>query len=298
MMTYGCTPSVAQALLPYPHYCGSLTGLNENLGSSTYNSFQLKLEKRFSNGLYALISYNRSKIITSASGLTQSVSAAWNGTDGVISPYEQWRNKSIAPDDVPNSFSAAVVYELPFGKGKRFVNCGGATNWLLGGWQVSSTVKFSSGTPFWFRSATCGVPSQFRAACIPAVLSGADPFTSDVGSYDPGAGRPLFNQDSFEPVSNFTGVSYWGVGPRISNYRGQAYKNVDIGLAKRTMIGEHVAFIVRAEAFNAFNWHSFTCTGFGGCQAFNTFLGDPSFGAWSGAVSRPRNIQLSGRIEF
>ena len=64
------------------------------------------------------------------------------------------------------------------------------------------------------------------------------------------------------------------------------------------MIAEKVAFILRAEAFNAFNMHSFTCTGNGGCQAFNTTLGDPNFGQWGGSVTTPRNIQLVGRIEF
>ncbi len=54
------------------------------------------------------------------------------------------------------------------------------------------------------------------------------------------------------------------------------------------MIAEKVAFIIRAEAFNAFNLHSFTCTGNGGCQAFNTSLGDPNFGPWGGQVTTPR----------
>ena len=292
-----CTPTVAQALQPYPQYCGPLIGLNENLGSSTYHAFQLKFEKRFSNGLYALLAYTHSKTISSAAGVTQAPSAVWNGSSSSISPYEMSRNKSIATDDVPNSFSLALVYQLPFGKGQRFLNRGGALNWLAGGWETTATVKLSSGTPFWFRSL-CNVPGQFAAACIPTVLNGANPFAVPVGSYDPGKGQPLFNPDSFEPVSNFTGVGYWGVGPRVTDFRGQAFRTADIGLAKRTMIGEHVAFIIRAEAFNAFNWHSFTCTGQGGCQAFNTTLGDPNFGTWNGAVTTPRNIQLVGRIEF
>ena len=161
-----------------------------------------------------LVSYNHSKIITSAAGLTQSAAATWNGVTSVYSPYQQSRNKSLATDDVPNSFSAAAVYDLPFGKGKKYANSGGASNWILGGWQITTAMKFSSGTPFWFRSSQCGVPSQFRAACIPTVLNGADPFATPVGSYDPGTGKPLFNSASFEPVTNFTSVNYWGVGPR------------------------------------------------------------------------------------
>ena len=56
----GCAPSVAQALRPYPQCCDNLQGLNENVGSSHYNSLQVKLE-RFSRRLYGLVSYTLSK---------------------------------------------------------------------------------------------------------------------------------------------------------------------------------------------------------------------------------------------
>src|SRR5581483_7573248 len=62
----GCAPTVAQALLPFPQYCNNITGLNENQGSSSYNAFQLKAEHRFSRGLWALLSYTNSKLITNA----------------------------------------------------------------------------------------------------------------------------------------------------------------------------------------------------------------------------------------
>jgi hypothetical protein len=171
-------------------------------------------------------------------------------------------------------------------------------NHLVGGWEITSTSKYSSGTPFWFRASNCGVPSQFQLACIPAVNAGASPFLVDLGSYDPGKHQPLFNAAAFEPVSAFSGVSYYGTGPRVSNFRGFPFKNVDIGFGKRTKITEKVNLLLRGEAFNAFNLHNFTCTGNGGCQNFNTTVGDANFGAWGGSVSTPRNIQLVGRIEF
>jgi hypothetical protein len=299
LTNYGCTPTVAQALSPYPQYCGGLFGLNENLGSSTYHSFQLKVEKRFSQGLYMLLAYTHSKLLTSAAGLTQSTSASWNGTTGgIISPFEWNRNKSLAPDDVPNSFSLAGTYELPFGKGKKFANSSNGMNYLVGGWQLTGAWKYSSGTPFWFRAANCNVPGQFRLTCIPAVNSGQDPFLVPLDQYDPGSGKPLFNAAAFEPDSLFTSGNYYGSGPRVSGFRGFPFRNVDIGFGKKTYIGERVNFTIRAEAFNAFNLHNFTCTGNGGCQNFNTTVGDVNFGAWGGAVSGPRNIQLVGRIEF
>lgn len=299
-----CTPTVAQALLPYPQYCGGITGLNENLGSSTYHSFQLKVEKKYSQGLYVLLAYTHSKLLTSAAGLTQSTSATWNGTTGsVISPFEMKRNKSLASDDVPNNFTLALVYELPIGKGKRFLNNAGFFDRFLTGWEITSTSKHSSGTPFWFRAANCGVPGQFQLSCIPAVKTGMSPFLTSLSNYDPqwasdASNQPkLFNPAAFDQ-SSFTGVSYYGTGPRITGFRGFPYKNIDIGFGKRTKITERVNFLLRGEAYNAFNQHNFTCTGNGGCQNFNTTLGDANFGAWGGGVSTPRNIQLVGRIEF
>jgi hypothetical protein len=301
LLTYGnCQPTVAQALLRFPQYCGGITGLNENLGSSTYHSFQLKLEKRYSNGLYTLFAYTRSKLLTSAAGGPQSSMSTWNGgTGAVINPYQWERNKAYATDDVPNSVTLAFVYELPIGKGKRFLNNAGVFNRFLDGWQITSTMKYSSGTPFWFRADNCGIPGQFQAACIPAVRAGQTPYLTSLSDFDPGKGQPLFNANAFESASSFSGVSNWGTGARVSNYRGFPFKNVDLGFGKRTQITEHLNFLIRAEAFNAFNMHNFTCaSGGNGCQAFNTTLGNSNFGMWDGSVSSPRNIQLVGRIEF
>jgi len=301
LLTYGnCQPTVAQALLPYPQYCGGITGLNENLGSSIYHSFQMKLEKRYSNGLYTLFTYTHSKLLTSASGGPQSTMSTWNSSTGsIINPYQWKRNKGLAADDVPNNLSLAFVYELPIGKGKRFLTNAGAFDRFLSGWEITSTMKYSSGTPFWFRASNCGIPGPFQAACIPAVKSGQDPFLTSLSNFDPGKGQPLFNANAFEAANSFSGVSNWGVGPRVSNFRGFPYKNVDFGFGKRTQVTEHVNFLIRAEAFNAFNLHNFTCASGGeGCSAFNTSLGDSNFGMWNGSVTTPRNVQLVGRIEF
>ncbi len=162
------------------------------------------------------MSYNHSKIITSAAGLTQSGSAQWNGSTSVINPYEQFRNKSLAPDDVPNSFSLALTYQLPMGKGKKFFNGGGVSNWLLGGWEITGLAKISSGTPFWFRSSNCGVPGQFRAACIPTVLNGADPFAVPVGSYDPGTHASAVQPGVFRAGEQFHRLSITGAWDRAS----------------------------------------------------------------------------------
>ncbi|HUL79781.1 MAG TPA: carboxypeptidase-like regulatory domain-containing protein [Vicinamibacteria bacterium] len=291
----GCPPSLAQALLPYPQYCSSLFGLNENQGESTYNSLQAKLEKRFSHGTYFLLSYTLGKIMTSASDFVQSEANAWSGTIGVISPYEKERNWAPAADDVTHVFSVAMVWDIPVGRGRKWVDHGGAANAIVGGWQLSTIFRYSSALPFFFRSSFCNVPVQFGAACIPS--STGNVFAQDKGSFDPNKG-PLFNKDAFESVDAFN--FYYGHGPRVSDIRGFSYKNQDLSLVKNTKLVKAVNLQLRFEAFNVWNWHNFTAPGNAGSGlfAFDGDIASPTFGQWNGSVSSPRVIQLAARLEF
>jgi len=289
-----CAPSVAQALLPYPQYCGGLQGLNENAGNSTYHSFQAKVEHRFSKGLWFLSSYTLSKLITD-SDTTQS--GMFQGSlQGVISPFERQRNKSLSVMDTLHNLAVSFTYELPVGQGKRFLNRGGVVDKLLGGWQTVSIFRATSGSPFFFRSSFCNVPEQFQAACIPAVRPGVDPFLQDPGNFDPDKG-PLFNKAAFEDPNSFN--FYFGQGPRISNLRGPGLHNEDFSLVKKTRITETTGLQFRADFFNLFNWHTFTPTGYYfGDQAFDTDVASPDFGQWTGAVSFPRSIQFGLQFLF
>jgi hypothetical protein len=292
----GCAPTVAQALRAYPQYCDSLQGLNENHGTSLYNSMQLKVEKRYSNGIYALVSYTLSKTTQNSSENTQRDALTWSGVDGVFSPYEKSRAKSTAFGDIPNVLSLALVYELPFGKGKKFMNEGGVANAILGGWQMSTIYKYSSGVPYYFRSGYCNVPGQFRAACVPAIINGGSVFAQDKGDFDPGLG-PLFNVAAFEPVSSFN--YYYGQGNRVEDsVRGFAYKNQDLSLVKNTRMGGGTNLQLRFEVFNMWNWHIFSNPGQWGGLAFNNDINSPDFGNWNGAVTEPRTMQVAIRFEF
>jgi hypothetical protein len=296
----GCAPSVAQALRPYPQYCDNLQGLNENHGTSLYNSLQVKLEKRFAQGFYALVSYTLSKTTGSAADNTQRDALAWDGVHGVISPFERERNDVIAVNDTPHVLSTAFVYELPIGAGKRFLNKGGVTNALLGGWQLSTIFKYSSGLPLFFRvlGTACNVPGPFRTACIPAIVNPDAVFAQDKGDFDPSKG-PLFNINAFEPVSAFQ--FYQGLGNRIEeSVRGFAYRNQDIALIKNTRLGGGMNLQVRVEAFNMWNWHNFSAPGSAnnGIKAFNTDLASADFGKWNGTVTDSRSVQLAARFEF
>lgn len=309
-----CSPTVAQALLPFPQFCGPLQGMNENRGNSIYHSFQAKAEKRYNKGLYMLVSYTNSKIISDASDNVQQLGGTWNASQGVISPFEKRRARSISGDDVPQVASALFVYDLPFGKGQRYANQGGALNYVVGGWQISPVIHYSRGSPMWFRSSTCQVVPEFRQNCLVGLVPGAKPFLQDPNSFDPGKG-PLLNAAAFEPVSNFAFSStsgtggpgqfgYTGGGPRISNLRGPNYKNLDFSLTKNTRLGERVNFQLRFAFFNAFNAHYFINNGVNNQGSSFAFVNDVAaagvsgFGTWNGNVSPPRTIQIGGRLEF
>jgi hypothetical protein len=309
-----CAPTVAQALLPFPQFCGPLQGLNESHGNSIYHSFQLKAERHFRNGLYMLVAYTNSKLISNASDNPQQLGGSWNATQGVISPFEERRARSISSDDVPQILSAAFVYDLPFGKGKKYMNQGGAVNGLLGGWQISPIIHLQSGTPMWFRSGTCQVVPQFRENCLVGAASGANPFLQDPNNYDPSKG-PLLNSAAFEPIGNFcvTGTApgctgaygFTGDGPRISNFRGPHGKNVDFSITKNTRIGERGNFQIRFAFFNAFNQHYFypgaAVNNQGSGFAFVNDIaagGTNGFGTWNKSISSPRTIQIGARLEF
>ncbi|MGH9372856.1 MAG: carboxypeptidase regulatory-like domain-containing protein [Vicinamibacterales bacterium] len=292
----GCAPSVAQALRPFPQYCDDLQGLNENHGASHYNSLQMKLEKRFSGGFFGLVSYTLSKTISSGSDNTQRGAVADSGAQGVISPFEKGRNEAIAATDTPHVLSAAAVYELPLGQGKKYLSTGGLTNTLVGGWQVSTIFKYSSGLPLYFRSSFCNVPGAFRAGCIPAIISPESVFAQDKGSFDPGKGS-LFNKDAFEPVDAFN--FYYGQGNRIEeSIRGFGYHNQDLSFIKNTRLGGSMNLQVRFEIFNLWNWHMFSNPGEFGGLAFDNDLASASFGEWNGSVTDPRTMQVAVRFEF
>ena len=290
-----CPPTVAQALLPYPQYCGNIYGLNENAGNSTYHSLQIKAENRFTHGVYLLASYTLSKLIDDSDDSQISQEAAFN----TFSPFQRERGKSLALTDIPQIFDVALGYDLPFGAGQRFLNTGGAVNKVVGGWKPSAIIRLQSPAPFFFNSSLCNVPSQFAASCVPSILPGANPFAQSRKNFNPA--EPLFNAAAFQPASTFN--FNFGDGSRMSNLRGFGYHNVDFNLEKDTKLTEKLNLEMRFGFFNIFNWHVYTNPGSsigatGNPQPFITDVNSPSFGTWTGGVSQPRNIQFGLKLVF
>src|SRR5258708_22693292 len=130
-------------------------------------------------------------------GDDQQIGASY-GYPGLISPYQRSRNKALDAQDVPHTLSLTSMYELPMGKGHRFMGSSGLVgDKLFSGWAVDTIFRVQSGIPFFFNSGsgTCNIPGQFGMGCLPGVLPGANPFVTSIGSYNPNNG-PLPNRVS------------------------------------------------------------------------------------------------------
>jgi hypothetical protein len=88
----------------------------------------------------------------------------------------------------------------------------------------------------------------------------------------------------------------------VDGFRQPAYDDHDIALEKVISLTERFALHIRAESFNTWNWHHFNSVGVPNTglaqQAFNNDVASPAFGAWTGVVTNPRNIQLAARLTF
>ena len=123
------------------------------------------------------------------------------------------------------------------------------------------------------------------------IAAGSQPLRDGKSGFDPNSGlNPLLSATAFQPVSTFD--FNLGEGTRVSNVRGFGYHSEDIALTDNIPITERFRAQIRAEFFDAWNWHSFLGT------PFVNDIASPSFGDWNGGVSSPRNIQLGVRFSF
>jgi hypothetical protein len=135
------TRNVAQSLRPYPQYLNVVTGSQggDKSGHSSYHAMVLKVERRYSGGLTFQWNYTMSKILTDS----DSYDASTTSQD----QYNRRLEKSIGRFDQTHALKLSTIYELPFGKGRRWMNKSGLVNGVIGGWRISAIQSYSSGFP-------------------------------------------------------------------------------------------------------------------------------------------------------
>lgn len=150
----GVTPHGANSQLYQPFYdFGNIIAVtNEGIGN--YNSLQAKIEKRYSHGLSFLGGYSWSHSLDDAVQPIQGTDGGQAGNPAFLGLKFEY---GASNTDVRSRFTFSPQYELPFGKGKQFLNHGGLADQLVGGWKADAIFQVQTGTPI-------ALPQRFRVA--------------------------------------------------------------------------------------------------------------------------------------
>jgi hypothetical protein len=217
-------------------------------GTSSYNSLQVDLKRRFSRGLTLRGVYTWSKALDDGDSLN--ATAAANAPALLSNPYDPQADRGLATYDVRTIGVVTVSYELPFGRGGRFLSSsGGAAGYLVGGWTLNSIVTAQSGFPFtpqlgYNPSNNGDTRNPVRAFLNPA-FSGPVVLGNPNQWFDPKAFIAPPNNSGF--FGNVGRDAY--VGPGLVTW--------DFSALKETRIRERLKFQFRAELFNLLNRANF-----------------------------------------
>jgi hypothetical protein len=273
------TVSAYQLLLPFNAF-GSISESNNDYNHARYDSGIIKAQKRFSKGLTFLSTLTYSRANDASSG------GVGNGTlnaggGGPQNPYNLAAEYGRSNFDTPLRFSTSFTYELPVGKGKRFVNNNKALDYLIGGWTVNGVSIFQSGFPLQVTETNNN--SAYGYAVQRPNATGISPVTS--GSLEARLNDYL-NPAAFSIAPQFT----FGNVSRTIPVRGPGQVNWDASLFKSVTIREKLKAQFRLEALNATNTPLF------GAPSLN--VSTSSFGKITSQVNFNRQLQLALRFSF
>jgi hypothetical protein len=246
--------------------------------SSSYHALQVKFDRRFTGGFATTTAYTFGK------GM-----GFQTGDDGGLSFYINQRRDYARNDfDRTQTFVQSVVYDLPFGRGKRFVSSGVGSA-ILGDWRVSSFLTLMSGLPLYFTAPGSSLlaPDNTQTPDLVApvqILHGI------------GIANSWFTASSFAAPAART---FGNVGRNFLS--GPNFFNLDAALSKSIRFTERYNLDLRLEAFGATNTPQFFFNNTNGTPtggtAAGTTLGSASFGHVTNA-SGGRQLQLGAKFNF
>ncbi len=239
-----------------------------NASFSNYNALQIEMRRRMSHGLYLQGNYTFSKAITDS-----------EGSQSTLESFRTLRNLSFdrhrANFDQAHRFIANLIYELPFGGGRRWLSGGIAPlRKIVEGWQVGSIINWQSGGPVAIYSNRSTFNS-YNAGLNPALLTGSsfEAFRDAMGVYKTAQGVFFINPNMLDITTSpatgkLTGATLkegllgppapgtFGNFPR-NNINGPSFAQVDISITKRTYFAERRNVELKVNFFNAFNQPNF-----------------------------------------
>lgn len=280
--TLGCGPGGASFAPPFLQPFNVIYSAND-YGRAHYNSFQIKAETKSSkSGLYALIGYTYSRNYDT--GFTDGVGTS---TGQSYFPLPNWGKLdwALSQINLNNSFTASVIYDLPFGKGKKYGSSwNNTTNTLLGNWQLTLIEKITSGFPVFIFDSTNNSGVNFN--------SNGNSFNRPNQVCNPNNG---VNQN----IGQWFNTSCFVTAPagELGNanrtpVNGPDFVNTDFSVVKRFALPwENMGLDFRAEIFNLFNHAQFGLPG--------ADVSSPSqFGKINFTVNNPRLVQFGLKLTF
>ncbi len=261
---------------------------SQSIGWSNYNALEMKVQKRFSQGLTTLLAYTWSKSLDTSSGFF----SAENGSGGgsVVQNYFA-PNSNYGPSgyDIPQVLVWSTNYRFPIGIGRRYVNHGLLAN-LVGGWDMNYVFMGRSGQPY-----------NLVATGDIANISGSKGSTGNYGrpdligdpntactvggaTWDLGTAKCQFNPAAFAVPSG----AYGNLGKMT--FRNEPFYNLDLSVNKNFNLGERRSLQLRFEAFNVLNLQILGTP--------NTTLGQSNTGQVSSVASTPRQLQIAAKFSF
>ncbi|MCU1236101.1 MAG: TonB-dependent receptor [Candidatus Solibacter sp.] len=275
----GQTVSQVQLLLPYPTF-STINYLYNDGSYARYDSLVAKAQKRMSMGLTFLSTLTWSRNHDASSGGAGNFLNA--GASGPQNPYDLKSEYSLANVDTPLRWSTGFTFDLPVGKGKKFLSSSKALDYAVGGWSINAISVYQSGFPLQITQSTNN-NSVFGYASQRPSATGVSPVTS--GNLESRLGNYI-NSAAFTTSARGT----FGNVSRTLEMRGPGQANWDASIFKSFSIAEKFKGQFRAEALNAFNTPMFA--------APNVSYGSSSFGRITSQVNFSRMVQLGLRFFF
>jgi hypothetical protein len=279
------------------------TGANGYIGNysaSSYNGLLASVRKRYSNNLLLDFDYSYSHSIDNQSNITNLLNQFTFSGQGVICDLTDLRKcRADSLFDARHIISANYVYDLPMGRGHRFLGSANAfTNTVLGGWSTSGIVRYRTGFPFATHTGT--FPINFTQDA-PAVFNGDRRAVRSGIHTDPTTGAIQFFADQTAALGAFSFPFGGNTGTR-NPIHGPGFTTVDFALSKNFTMpwSERQKLQFRWEAFNLFNHTNFAVPGDPNLltNSNNILLNPANFGVISQTASSPRQMQFSLRYDF
>jgi hypothetical protein len=296
----GYTLGCGFGTFPYAGFYQTVAS-NDSIGNARYDSLEVKAEtKSTKHGLYALFGYTWSRTFDSGmpDGLGTNPGAIYWPLPGTSKL--DWGLSQLNLND---SFTASILYDLPFGKGKHFGgDWSGATNAILGNWHLDLIERATSGFPLFVVDSAdeSGTYFSYNGFTLQRPNEVGNPNEAGPVAGNPTCTAPAqihtlqnwFNPCAFEKAP----AGELGTAARAPVY-GPRFVNTDFSVIKNFPFHEGMNVQFRAEFFNLFNHPQFYMDGLGdsGQQDINT---PSSFGVLNNTVNNPRLVQFALRLAF